>query len=110
MLSSKKELKSWYLYDWANSAYSTTVITLFLGPYLTTIAKNAQVNGLINFFGFSIPAGSIFPYSITISVILQVLILPIIGGIADNSRQKKLLLGIFAILGAILTTLFFFLD
>ncbi|HPD33570.1 MAG TPA: MFS transporter [Candidatus Kapabacteria bacterium] len=110
MLSSKKELTSWYLYDWANSAYSTTVITLFLGPYLTTIAKDAQVNGLVNFFGFSIPAGSIFPYSITISVILQVLILPIIGGIADYSRRKKSLLGIFAISGAILTTLFFFLD
>lgn len=109
MLSTKRELRSWYLYDWANSSYSTTVITLFLGPYLTTIAENAQVDGIVNFFGFPIPAGSVFPYSITISVILQALVLPIIGGIADYSKRKKTLLGIFALSGAILTTLFFFL-
>ncbi|HAW09223.1 MAG TPA: MFS transporter, partial [Bacteroidetes bacterium] len=51
MPPSKRELSSWYLYDWANSAYSTTVITLFIGPYLTTIAQNSQVNGLVNFLG-----------------------------------------------------------
>jgi UMF1 family MFS transporter len=110
MPPSKRELSSWYLYDWANSAYSTTVITLFIGPYLTTIAQNSQVNGLVNFLGLSIPAGSVFPYSITISVILQALILPIVGGIADYSKRKKLLLGIFTISGALLTTLFFFLN
>lgn len=110
MLSSKRELRSWYFYDWANSAYSTTVITLFLGPYLTTVARNAQINGLVNFFGFSIPAGSVFPYSITISVILQALILPIIGGITDYTKKKKTLLAIFTLSGAFLTTLFFLLD
>jgi MFS-type transporter involved in bile tolerance (Atg22 family) len=35
------ERRSWYMYDFAVSAFTTTVITVFLGPYLTTIAKNA---------------------------------------------------------------------
>jgi len=37
---SAKEQRGWYMYDWANSAFYTTVITVLLGPYLTDIAKN----------------------------------------------------------------------
>ncbi len=33
--------KSWYWYDWANSAYVTTTATVILGPYLTAVAKKA---------------------------------------------------------------------
>src|SRR3954453_22489043 len=36
-----RELRGWYFYDWACSAFSTTVVTVFLGPYLTTITENA---------------------------------------------------------------------
>ena len=38
---SAREQRGWYVYDWANSAFYTTVVTLFLGPYLTSLAKNA---------------------------------------------------------------------
>lgn len=36
-----REQRGWYVYDWANSAFQTTVVTVFLGPYLTTITQNA---------------------------------------------------------------------
>ncbi len=39
--STRRERVGWYFYDWANSAFSTTVITVFLGPYLTEIAERA---------------------------------------------------------------------
>ena len=102
------KLYSWYLYDWANSAYSTTVITLFLGPYLTSLAKAEEFDGLVSFFGLSIPAGSIFPYAISISVILQALLLPIIGAFTDYFQKKNILLGIFTIIGASSTIAFLF--
>ena len=35
--STRRERTGWYFYDWANSAFSTTVITVFLGPFLTTV-------------------------------------------------------------------------
>ena len=38
---SVREQRGWYMYDFANSAFSTTVVTLFMGPYLTAIAKSA---------------------------------------------------------------------
>ncbi len=34
--STRRERTGWYFYDWANSAFSTTVLTVFLGPFLTT--------------------------------------------------------------------------
>jgi UMF1 family MFS transporter len=33
--------RPWYWYDWANSAFVTTVGTVLFGPYLTTVAKKA---------------------------------------------------------------------
>lgn len=103
-MNMKKIRRSWYLYDWANSAFSTTVVTVFLGPYLTGIADSAaDENGFVNFLGFDIRGGSLYPYAISISVILQVLILPVVGAIADRIQKRNLLLGIFAYIGAIAT-------
>jgi UMF1 family MFS transporter len=105
----RKVRRSWYLYDWANSAFSTTVVTVFLGPYLTNIANDAaDENGFINFLGFNIRGGSLYPYAISISVIMQVLILPIVGSVADRIKNRNLTLGFFAYLGAISTMLLYF--
>ena len=38
--------RSWYWYDWANSAFVTTVGTVLFGPYLTTVAKEAACPGI----------------------------------------------------------------
>ncbi|HOM05104.1 MAG TPA: MFS transporter [Candidatus Kapabacteria bacterium] len=109
-ISNKRERLGWYFYDWANSAFPTTVITVFLGPYITSIANNVAVNGQINVYGISIASGSYYPYLVSISVFLQVFFLPIIGSIADKTRAKKLILGITAYIGALATLSLFFLD
>jgi MFS-type transporter involved in bile tolerance (Atg22 family) len=36
-----REQKSWYWYDWANSAYVTTTATVLFAPYLTSVATAA---------------------------------------------------------------------
>ena len=41
MVNNKREIFGWTMYDWANSAFSTTVGTVFLGPYVTSIAEQA---------------------------------------------------------------------
>ena len=106
-VSSKKERAGWYMYDWANSAFATTVVTAFLGPYLTGIANNgADSDGYISVMGglLSFKAGSLWPYVTALSVILQVLVLPITGAIADRTPYKKQLLGVLAYIGAAATT------
>ena len=111
MPDDRREQIGWYFYDWANSAFSTTVVTVFLGPYLTTVAgAAADADGFIFPFGLRINAGSFFPYTVSLSVMLQVLILPILGAIADFSHLKKQMLGFFAYLGAFCTMGLYFLQ
>lgn len=117
VVNDKREIFGWAMYDWANSAFSTTVITVFLGPYLSSLAEDtakAQFltqNGipwdatihepLINFlFGIPIAPGAFFSYCVSISVLLQVFFLPILGAIADYSHLRKQLMQLFATIGA----------
>ncbi len=111
--STRRERVGWYFYDWANSAFSTTVISVFLGPYLTSVAERAAgcpsssdtdcTNTLFSVFGLRVLPGSVFPYAVALSVVLQVLVLPVTGAIADRSSHKKQLLALFAYIGAAAT-------
>ncbi len=99
------------MYDWANSAFATTVAAVFLGPYLTTVAKAAvDANGFVYPLGIRVSAGSFFPYIVSFSVLLQVICLPILGAIADYSHRKKQLLILFAYLGAFATMGMYFVQ
>jgi UMF1 family MFS transporter len=108
---SSREQRGWYLYDWANSAFATTVVTLFLGPYLTALAKaGADARGMIHPLGIPLDARSYWSYIVSLSVILQVLVLPLVGAVADFGRRKKECLAATAYLGAAATMGLFFLQ
>jgi len=110
---SRCEQVGWYYYDWANSAFSTTVISVFLGPYLTAITQAAaDANGFVYPLGAWLPisAESFFPYLVSLSVVMQVFFLPILGAIADYTRLKKQMLGVFAYVGAFATMGMYFLQ
>lgn len=101
----------WYFYDWANSAFVTSVVTVFLGPYLTTIAyKSAQAQGGLFIFGINIYPESLFSYVVSLSVLLQVLILPLLSSIADFKNLKRKFLYVFAYLGSLFTISLYILD
>ncbi|MBI4640128.1 MAG: MFS transporter [Candidatus Tectomicrobia bacterium] len=109
--NNRREQIGWYFYDWANSAFSTTVVTVFLGPYLTTMTKAAaDASGFVYLLGIKVNAGSFFPYIISLSVLLQVIFLPILGAIADYSHLKKQMLAFFAYIGAFATMGMYFLQ
>lgn len=123
-MNDKREIFGWAMYDWANSAFSTTVVTVFLGPYLASLATNTAkaqylaahgVNWtpeaglpLLAYLGnFPIAPDSFFPYCVSLSVLLQVLFLPVLGAIADYSHRRKQLMQFFATLGGISAALLF---
>ena len=107
--ASRREQRAWYLYDWANSAFPTTVVTVFVGPYLTTIAKAAAGNGgFIYPLGIKVAAESFFPYVVSLSVVLQVVFLPLFGAVADYSHFKKQMLAFCAYVGALTTMAMYF--
>jgi UMF1 family MFS transporter len=105
----RRERFGWYSYDWAMSVFNTSVTTVFLGPYLTSVAEDAAgADGRLPFLGLSIPPGSWFSYVLSFSVVLQVLVLPLTGAVADRSGRKRHLLGGLAALGALAATCLFF--
>ncbi len=110
-MSNVREQRGWYMYDWANSTFSATVVTLFLGPYLTELAKaGANAEGHIFPLGIEVDYRSYWSYLIALSVVTQVAVLPILGAIADYSHKKKFLMALFAYLGAGATTAMYFLQ
>lgn len=107
----RREQRGWYFYDWACSVYSTSVLTVFLGPYLTEVAKAAAgPDGCVHPLGIPVRAGSFFAYAVSASVLLSVLVMPVAGAAADRSGRKKPLLAVAAYVGAAATAGMFFLD
>ncbi|ADB75341.1 MFS transporter [Geodermatophilus obscurus] len=105
----RRERFGWYSYDWAMSVFNTSITTVFLGPYLTSVAEEAAgPDGRLGFLGLSIPPGSWFSYVLSASVLLQVLVLPLTGAVADRRGRKREMLAGFAALGALATTALYF--
>ena len=105
-MNDKREITGWMMYDWANSAFSTTVVTALLGPYIQALAEAASEP--FRLFGTAIEPGAIYPAAVSLSVILQVFFLPLLGTIADYTHLKKRMLLAFAYTGAFATILLFF--
>jgi UMF1 family MFS transporter len=110
-VSTRRERTGWYFYDWANSAFATTVVTVFLGPFLTSVTEQAagcplgtdDCTGLVHPFGITVKPGSYFPYLVSLSVFLTIFVLPVMGAIADRTQHKKVLLAGTAFLASAAT-------
>lgn len=87
------------MYDWAWSAFSTTITTALLGPYLLDLAER---NGGATIAGFTIEPASLFPFAVSLSALLQVFALPLVGAVADHTPHKKRLMMALAYTGSAL--------
>lgn len=97
----KRAIFGWAMYDWAVSAFSATVVTVFLGPYLTALAKEASdANGLLYALGVPIKYDSLFAYCTSLSVLLQAFFLPLLSAIADYAKRRKQFLLFFTLVGS----------
>jgi UMF1 family MFS transporter len=84
----------WVMYDWANSAFATTVMAGFF-PVFFKQYWNAGLE----------PVESTFRLGIANSVasILVVILAPLLGAVADNLCRRKAMLLAFAFLGVLMT-------
>ncbi len=110
----RREQRSWYVYDWANSAFVTTVGTVLIGPYLTALATAAACpdlgdgetcEGTVALLGFlDVSPNSLVPFLISISTVVIAVLLPFVGAVADRSSRKRVLMARFAWAGAACAT------
>lgn len=100
----RRAVSGFTLYDVANSAFVTTVVTAVGGPFLTAVAEAAAGDdGRIALLGLHPRAASLFAYAVSLSVVLQVLALPLLGALADRPAAKRRLLVVSTGLGAAAT-------
>lgn len=110
-INDRREIFGWMLYDWANSAFYTTVVGALLGPYLIALAQaDVGKTGVVLDLGFlgAVTAQSFYQLFVAVAVGSQVLLLPIVGAIADYSNLKKRLMAVFCYTGVAATCLLFF--
>ena len=95
----RPELRAWAMYDWANSAFVTTVIAAVFPIYYEKVAAA----------GLS-EAAAIYRYGIATTVALAVVAVmaPPLGALADVASAKKRLLALFQGIGIAATTGMFF--
>ena len=125
MINDRREIFGWAMYDWANSAFSTTIGSVFLGPYVrglaTAVAESeflartgtvwTEASGqplVVNFLGLPVAPEAVIAFAISLSVVFQAGFLPILGAIADYSHRRKQMLQLFATIGALATVGMFF--
>ncbi len=109
--SRHREQRAWYWYDWANSAYVTTVTTVLFAPYLIGIAREASVDNRVQVLGFlAVAPGALPSYIITFSTVLSALLLPLLGAVADRTEHKKQMLAGFAWAGSLSASMLFFVE
>src|SRR4026207_47011 len=108
-----RELFGWKMYDWANSAFYTTVVGALFSPYITRLAQSAVgENGVVLDLGplGNVTAKSLPTLCVSISVGLQVFLLPVLGALGEYSNLKKRLMALFCFLGVAATCLLFFVQ
>ena len=92
-----KAIRAWTMYDWANSAFATTVMAAILPNYFGIyIATEASL--------------TLWGYTVAIGSLIAALISPILGAIADFRGSKKTFMGFFVALGVASTALMYLVD
>jgi MFS transporter, UMF1 family len=112
-----REQKAWNWYDWANSAYYTTVLSVLFAPFMITVAGRAAGCGnsaddtcsrTVDVLGLHLAAGSLPFYLTSFATIASAFVLPPVGALVDRSNHKKRHMAAFAWAGALFAALLFF--
>lgn len=108
--NNRKEIFGWMTYDWANSAFFTTVVGVLIGPYLISLASKAvgEDGVILNLSLFNVTPKGLPAFCIAISVVSMVLMLPVLGAIADYTNLKKRMMAAFCYVGVVSSALLFF--
>ena len=97
----KKDAVSWAFYDWANSAFATTVMAgffpIFFKSYWASDLSDLESTAMVG-------------YANSLSGLIVVLLAPILGAYADIGTKRKKLLISFASLGVFCTASFYFIP
>ncbi len=98
----QRAINAWCMYDWADSAFATTIMAALFPPFYRSLVTSAGLaeNKATAYWG----------YTTSIALILIALIAPVLGAIADHTGGKKRYIAFFVSLGIIATGAFVFIG
>ena len=94
------------MYDFANSAFATTILAVIFNQYFATVVAGG-VSG-VKIFGFQLHGASFFTFTVSISMAISAAFSPFLGAIADASRSKKRFLMAFCYIGVLFSGFLYF--
>jgi UMF1 family MFS transporter len=95
----RRELRAWAMYDWANSAFITTVVAAVFPIYYAQVAAAPLAPDDAAFW---------FSAATTVALTMIAVLSPVLGAMADYAAVKKPLLAVFLAIGVIATAAMFF--
>jgi UMF1 family MFS transporter len=97
-----KIINAWCMYDWANSAFATTIMGALFPPFYRALVTESGLaeNTATAYWG----------YTTSIALLVIALIAPVLGAIADYTGGKKRYVAFFAGLGILATAAFVFIG
>lgn len=90
----EKIVNAWCMYDWANSAFATTILAAVFPIYYGKVAGTTLPGNLATVY---------WGYTASAALLLVAVAAPVLGAIADYSGAKKKFLFAFAVLGIVFT-------
>lgn len=97
----RRIISAWCMYDWANSAFATTVMAALLPPYFSNVAAAGLPK---------VRASSIWGYSVSTAMLCIALAGPILGAIADQTAGKKRFMRAFLTVAVLFTGMLWFIE
>jgi len=91
----KKTINGWCMYDWANSAFATTIMAALFPPFYRSLVVRGGLS--------ESQATALWGYTAATALLLVALIAPVLGAISDCTGGKKRYIGFFAGLGILST-------
>lgn len=108
-LNNTRVVRSWYMYDWANSVYSLVITSAIFPVYYKAVAVS-NGSDMVSFMGITVQNSVLYSYALSFSFLLVAAMLPLLSGMADYTGKKKSYMKFFVWLGSLSCMGLYFFD
>src|SRR4249919_3313894 len=108
--ASKKVIRGWAMYDWANSVYNLVITTTFFPIYFMAVTRKHFGGDTVSFLGMKFINSSLYDYAIAVAYLFIALLYPVLTSIADTRGNKKSFMKFFCYMGSLGCALLYFFN
>jgi len=104
----KESWFGWCMYDWANSAFATVILSAVLPVYFVSLVPEEGARISFLFFEHTFRASALWGYAVSCSMLIVAVTSPYLGNLADRRGSHRKFLFAYCIIGSLCTSLLFF--